>query len=276
MMNRFDFPRIRLALLSLAMAWVATHTTLAQKQASARIHTDKPTFAVSVVKASGPDSPTRSVHFLPGGRFTAQGVNVRLLIKIAYNLNDDELIGGPAWTGIKRFDIDAAPDSPDGDAVDMPRNQLRLQALLADRFQLQMRDEMKTMSTYALVVAKGGPKLKPPQTPSAKMQAHSNTGQLFLTNATLDQFANAVSDWVGHPVLNKTGLDGNYDLRLQWTPDQPSTAADTTDPPANQPAYSSGPTIFTALHQQLGLSLELHKSQALCKVVEGVEMPSEN
>jgi uncharacterized protein (TIGR03435 family) len=235
---------------------------------------DSPTFAVSVVKPSGSDS-VRSIKFSPGGRLTARYATVRLLIKIAYDLNDDELTGGPAWIGSKRFDIDATPDAPDGAVVDQLRNRQRLQGLLADRFQLDLRSEMRMMSTYALVVAKSGPKLKKSQAPDEPTQFHANAGEVLLTNATLDQFANAVSDWVRQPVLNQTGLDGKYDLRLEWTPDQPVATADSTGAPPDQPA-NAGPTIFTALQQQLGLSLQSRKNQALCKVVNRVQLPSEN
>jgi Protein of unknown function (DUF3738) len=123
--------------------------------------------------------------------------------------------GGSAWIGTKQFDVDATPDVPDGDVVDQVRNRQRLQGLLADRFQLDLRSEMRMMSTYALVIAKSGPKLKKSQTPDAPTQFHANAGEVFLTNASLDQFANAVSDWVRQPVLNQTGLDGKYDLRLE-------------------------------------------------------------
>ena len=235
---------------------------------------DSPTFAVSVVKPSGSDS-VRSIKFSPGGRLTARYATVRLLIKIAYDLNDDELTGGPAWISSKRFDIDATPDAPDGAVVDQLRNRQRLQGLLADRFQLDLRSEMRMLSTYALVVAKSGPKLKKSQAPDAPTQFHANAGVVMLTNATLDQFANAVSDWVGQPVLNQTGLDGKYDLRVEWTPDQPAATTDSTGAPVNDSA-NSGPTIFTALQQQLGLSLVPRKNQALCKVVNRVQLPSEN
>jgi uncharacterized protein (TIGR03435 family) len=252
----------------------AACVVFAQPTPTPPANANSPTFAVSVVRPSGRDSD-RSIKFSPGGRLTARYATVRLLIKVAYNLNDDELTGGPAWIGLKRFDIDATPDAPDGDVVDMVRNRQRLQALLADRFQLDLRSEMRMMSTYALVVAKSGPKLKKSQAQDGPTQFHANNGEVMLTNATLDQFANAVSDWVGQPVLNQTGLDGKYDLRLEWTPDQPAATADSTGAPVNA-SVNSGPTIFTALQQQLGLSLQPRKNQALCKVVSRVQLPSEN
>jgi bla regulator protein blaR1 len=260
-------------LVYFALLPLAAPTALAQATPSMAASLDGPAFAVSVVRASGPTT-NRSIKFEPGGRFVARGASVRLLIKIAYNLNDDELTGGPGWIGLDRFDIDAAPDTPDGSAVNMDRVRTRLQGLLADRFQLKMRDEMKMMSTYALMIAKGGPRLKKSATQDAPMQSHLNGGELLFKNATMDQFANAVSDWVRQPVLNQTGLDGEYDLRLEWTPD-PAVPGSPTDASASQ-SISSGPTIFTALQQQMGLSLQARKNQALCKVVEQVVRPAAN
>jgi uncharacterized protein (TIGR03435 family) len=254
---------------------LATCAAYAQTTTAAPDNADNATFAVAVVKPSAPDE-SRNIKFLPGGRFVARGATVRLLIKIAYNLNDDELDGGPSWIGLKRFDIEATPDTPDA-ATDSGRNHLRLQRLLTDRFQLKLRSEKKTMSTYALLVAKGGPKLKPAATPGAPSQFHGNNGTIFLTNATMDQFAAGMSDWVGHPVLNQTGLDGKYDIKLEWTPDQPQPPGSPgAAPPSATPSYDSGPTIFTALQQQLGLSLQSRKNEALCEVVESVELPAEN
>ena len=274
MTRRVALPRACRTLALLAAMSAASHLVLAQVIPTPPANTGSPIFAVSAVRPSGPDS-VRSIKFSPGGRLTARYATVRLLIKIAYDLNDDELTGGPAWIGMKRFDIDATPDAPDGDAVDSVRNRQRLQGLLAERFQLDLRSEMRMMSTYALVVAKSGPKLKKSQAPDAPTQSHANAGVVMLTNATLDQFANAVSDWVRQPVLNQTGLDGKYDLRVEWTPDQPAATTDSTGAPVNDSA-NSGPTIFTALQQQLGLSLVPRKNQALCKVVNRVQLPSEN
>lgn len=239
--------------------------------------TTAPAFAASVVKPSGPASGNGlSVKFLPGGRFVARNANVRLLIKIAYNLNDDEVTGGPAWIGLKHFDIDAtmdaATDSGNG-TVDKERNHLLLQGLLRDRFQLKLRSEMRPMSTYALVAAKGGPKMTLSAAQAGDAQIHGGLGHITAANASMDQLAAAVEDWVGHPVKNLTGLDGRYDFKLEWTPDQ------ATGPGASQvtdPADYSGPTIFTAVQQQLGLSLQARKTDSLCEVVESVELPSEN
>jgi uncharacterized protein (TIGR03435 family) len=272
MIRRIVLPRVCGRLALFVAMFAAAHLGFAQATPTPAASAGSPTFAVSVVRLSGPDS-VRSIKFAPGGRLTARYATVRLLIKIAYDLNDDELTGGPAWIGTKRFDIDATPDAPDGDVVDSVRNRQRLQGLLADRFQLDLRSEMRMMSTYALVVGKSGPKLKKSQAPDAPTQFHANAGVVMLTNATLDQFANAVSDWVGEPVLNQTGLDGKYDLRLEWTPDQPA-AADAMGAPVS--SANAGPTIFTALQQQLGLSLQPRKNEALCKIVNRVELPSEN
>ena len=238
-----------------------------------------PVFAASVVKPSGPASGNGlSVKFLAGGRFVARNANVRLLIKIAYNLNDDEVTGGPAWIGLKHFDIDATTDAAadTSGVVDKERNHLLLQGLLRDRFQLRLRSEMRQMSTYALVLAKGGPKMTPSATQDGDAHIRGGLGHITAANASLDQLAAAVEDWVGHPVKNLTGLDGKYDFKLDWTPDQAMAAGGASGGAATDQSDYSGPTIFTAVQQQLGLSLQARKTDSLCEVVESVELPSEN
>ncbi|HKO20941.1 MAG TPA: TIGR03435 family protein [Acidobacteriaceae bacterium] len=271
----------------LAICAVALMGSAASAQPVAR-----PTFAVAAIKPSASDTG-RSIKFLPGGRFVATGANVRLLIKVAYNLNDDQVSGGPSWIGMKRFDIDAKPDAPTGDAptstdaaavsdADKTRVQdvthLRLQALLEDRFHLKLRSEMKEMNTYALVVAKSGPKLTKAADPAAAPHFQGSSGALVATSASMDQLAGAMSDWVGHPVLNFTGIGGRYDFRLTWSPDQPVQWAmpggSLSAPPPSQD--TGGPTIFTALQQQLGLSLQSRKAKTLFETVENVQLPSEN
>lgn len=234
-----------------------------------------PSFEVATIKPSGPDSGSGlSVHFLPGGRFAVRNASIRLLIKIAYNLNDDEVSGGPSWISSRKFDIDAKADATtmDPSATGNTQTRLRLQVLLKDRFKLRLRREMKEMSTYALVVAKSGSKLTKSPTSETTVHFQGAQGNINASNATLDQLAAAVEDWVGHPVQNMTELDGRYNFKLQWTPDQ--TAPNAGSPPT--PPDDSGPSIFTALQEQLGLRLQARKIQAPCEFVESVELPTEN
>ena len=261
----------RLVMITALMS-IGSAVTFGQAAASA----DGASFDVAAIKPSGPDSGNGlSVKFLPGG-FTARNASVRLLIKIAYNLNDDEVSGGPAWIGLKKFDIDAKRDAAATSSTDRAQTRLMLQGLLRDRFKLKLRSETKEMATFALVVAKGGPKLKRSTTPDGDVHFQGGLGSITASNATLNQLAAAVEDWVGHPVENMTGLDGKYDFKLEWTPDQANVSSPADAVGSSPPHDYSGPTIFTAVQQQLGLSLQSRKIQAPCEIVESVELPSEN
>ena len=146
----------QLVMITVALLPIGSAIAFGQTAASA----DSASFDVAAIKPSGPDSGNGlSVKFLPGG-FAARNASVRLLIKIAYNLNDDEVSGGPSWIGMKKFDIDAKRDTATTTGNDKLQTRLMLQSLLRDRFKLKLRSETKEMATFALVVAKGGPKLK--------------------------------------------------------------------------------------------------------------------
>ena len=248
----------------------------------ARAETAAPSFAVAAIKPSGPDSGSgMSIKFLPGGRLVARNATLRLLIKIAYNLNDDQLGGGPAWAAFKRFDIDAKPDTPsDGGTQTMTTqesqyfNQSLMRSLLSDRFQLKLRTETRDISLYALVVAKGGLKLT--RSASADTQAHvsARLGLIHGVNATMDDIARELGDKVGHPVENHTGLDVRYDFKVEWTPDASQGIA--APGPAAADSSDTGPDLFTAVQQQMGLKLEATKSRAAYEVIESAQIPAEN
>jgi uncharacterized protein (TIGR03435 family) len=238
-----------------------------------------PAFAVSAIKASGPASGNgMSIKFLPGGFFIARNVSLRVLIKIAYDLDDEQLSGGPTWTAFKRFDVDAKPDAPANDAnmTTTQRQQYRqalLQSLLRDRFQLTLRSDTKEMPVYLLEVGKGGAKLKNSQGAPVGSPIKSGAGSIVGTGASMADLANDLKERVGsgHPVEDATGLAGRYDFKLEWTPDALSTTAATA--PANG---DSGPDLFTAIQQQLGLKLEASKRAAPYEVIENVQLPAEN
>lgn len=181
----------------------------------------------------------------------------------------------------------------------------RVQSLLADRFNLKLHRESKELPVYALVVAKNGPKLQPatftppsgdaplpaPPPPGSKDKGafkgqgmRMGPGELVGNAARLSMLTEALSNQLGRTVLDKTRLTGTYDFSLKWTPDQssgqmfkgPGASPDSHTPNEDAPPESSGPTIFTALQEQLGLKLESQKGPVEVLVVDQVEKPSEN
>jgi uncharacterized protein (TIGR03435 family) len=244
---------------------------------------DAPTFAVSSIKPSGPDSAARKVHIEPG-HFFAQGVTLRILIKIAYDLNDDQLTGGPTWTAFKRFDVEAKVDPAALDRTNTMTtkevetfNRQLLQGLLSERFKLRMRTDTKDMPTYALVLGKSGAKLKPTHGVAGDPKTTWKPGLITGQGASMDDLTHQLEEAVRHPVQNLTSLNGAYDFRLEWVPDPGMMAPSPLDSGSQQNDMTdSGPTLFSALQQQLGLRLERRTTRAPYKAVESVELPTDN
>ena len=247
-----------------------------------------PGFEVASIKPSDPDSNLR-VDFAPGGKLFITHATLRFLIKIAYDIGDDQLAGDPGWIASKRFDLVATPEKPlGGDPKNMAPNQillfhksvrLRLQRLLADRFQLELRRESIPMPIFALLVARGGPK-KLTVTKSAddpQLKAKFGNGVLNAVGVDMVTLAKYLSEGqTGRPVVDMTGLKDKYDFHLEWTPDtNPNSVPGDTG--ANQPPPDAGGiSIFTALQQQLGLKLEARTDSADRLVVVRAELPSAN
>jgi uncharacterized protein (TIGR03435 family) len=250
-----------------------------------------PAFEVASVKPSDPDSQLK-IDFAAGGRLFVRHATLRFLIKIAYDVTDDQLAGGPGWVGSARFDVQARPSVPQpGDPATMSKDELtlfhepmrlRLQRLLAERFQLELTKESKPMPIFALVAAKpggGGIKMKLDASPGdAVMAGNTGYGTLKATRVDMDTLARFLNEGqTGRPVVNRTGLRGRFDFTLEWAPDSgrnPSTA----DPsaPLSPPTDAPGVSIFTALTQQLGLKLEAQAGSADRLVITRAAMPSAN
>jgi bla regulator protein BlaR1 len=247
-----------------------------------------PEFEVASIKPSAPDSDLKVV-FAPGGKLYISNATLRFLIKVAYDIGDDQLARGPKWIGSKRFDVQAIPDKPvAGDPKNMAPDQilvfhkptrLRLQRLLADRFQLELRKESTPMPIFALVVAKGGPK-KLTSTKSAvdpQLNANPGGGELNAIGVDMATLAKFLSEGqTGRPVIDMTGLKDNYDFHLEWSPDTSQNALPPGGAPNQQPMDAGGISIFTALQQQLGLKLDTRTSAADRLVVVRAELPSAN
>ena len=247
-----------------------------------------------------------------GGRFRVTNLPLRQLIILAYADRSQgppapgggpgiAITGGPSWINTDRYDIEARPEQ--GFIPTTEQAQKMLQALLEERFGLQVRHETKDGPIYALTVAKGGVKAKksadqtpltfgapppggpaggpppppPPFNPGGPMPRGMmmvGLGQLRATAQTMTGFAGLLTGSAGRKVVDRTSLEGLYDFELSWTPDQI---------PANLPADvpfprpdPNGPSIFTALQEQLGLKLESATGPLESIVIEKVQKPTEN
>jgi bla regulator protein blaR1 len=223
---------------------------------------------------------------LPGGGLRTSGANLRFLVTLAYQIRYFQVLDGPKWIDSDRFDIIATVDrsKPAGDEPADPTKvtaaQLtnmqdemrpRLMALLAERFGLKVHRETKEQPIYELVLGKSGPKI---ETVTGNFGGlHITKNQVVGEGATIDMLSTALANQVGRPVVDRTGLAGSFNFKLNWTP------ADTI-PPNGADSVStvdqSGPSIFTAIREQLGLELRATKGPAEVLVIERVERPSAN
>lgn len=171
-------------------------------------------------------------------------------------------IGGPEWLNDVRFDI-AAKFAP---GTTSEQFQQMLQSLLADRFHLKFHRETRELPVYALVVAKGGPKLKPADA-SGNTSSNSNGNRVHLAaTITLTRFAEYLSQHANRPVLDQTGLPGPYEITLDYAENSLAANSDSTVP-----------SLFTAVQEQLGLRLEPERAPIEFFVVDSAEkIPTEN
>ena len=239
-------------------------------------------FEVATVKPGNPGDHRKMFGILPGGRFTASNVTVKELILFAYNLKDQQLAGGPGWAGSETFDVVGKPEG----SANPDQIKLMMRTLLEDRFKLTMRHESKDLSVYNLVVQKNGPKLTeskvdPQAGPGGpRRNVRMGRGLVEGQQMSMAMLADVLSKVAGRTVLDKTGLTGTYDVKLEWTPDVGDTPfkglSREGDAPAATSSEGSGPSLFTAIQEQLGLRLEAQKGAVEVFVVENVVKPSDN
>src|SRR5215471_17230224 len=183
------------------------------------------------------------------GPVVIRGGTVRELMTQAYRVRDFQISGGPDWLVTDRWNLEAH-------AEDVPSMDIVLQSLLEDRFQLKIHRESKDMPIYELSIAKGGAKIKlsapptfrrpePGKPPEPRHLVRTSGNSLIGNAVSITNLAAALGGLLGRIVVDKTGLQGLYDLELKWE-------ADT----ATSPSDDSGPSIFTAIQEQLGLKLE--------------------
>ena len=259
-----------------------------------------PVYEVASIKPNKSSDPTRAIRATPD-RLAITNFTLRMLIRTAYGVQDFQISGGPNWLNSENYDVEAKMDSSMVDEMaklSPDQRQLQtlhmLQSLLADRFRLALHRETKELPVYALVIGKYGPKFqeaKPGDTyPNgiagpgghplgAGALLRMERGKLVGQGVPLSNLVEVLSqeNLVGRTVVNKTGLAGNYDFTLQWTSDESRASTGGQQGTENPPApNSSGPSLFTAIQEQLGLKLESQKSSVEILVIDHVEKASEN
>jgi len=270
----------------------------------------KPVFEVASIKPylESSSNPLDFSGFLshPGGHFRVTGVSLKILLTYAYRLRDEQIVGGPAWISSALWEVSAkAEDSnipatpPTFDPAVPDAMALMVQALIQDRFRLRSHREVKELPTYDLVINKGGPKIQkandqtPPipkqPTNDASRTRNAGTNPLPAPRGVLNMFnsptgstlqgtavplsylANALAISLRRAVMDRTSLMGLYDFKLQWAPD-PMLGI-------NGPRGANGsvgPSIFTAVQEQLGLKLDSSRGPVEVLVIDSVRQPSEN
>jgi uncharacterized protein (TIGR03435 family) len=229
---------MRIAILGLAVA--------------SAIFAQIPRFEVASVRPGRPNQPTGGGLVTGNGRLLVENETLKRCIMGAFSVGPNQIVGGPPWLETDTFHISAKAEQPTGDALIMQM----LQELLKDRFKLEAHRESRTIQAYVLGVAKNGPKLE--KSAGGESITQNGRGRITANVTTMDHFAQVLSRQMDFPVVNETGIEGLFDLKIEWT------NADT------------GPSIFTAIQEQLGLRLTSRKTPVEVLVIDHVEKPSEN
>jgi bla regulator protein blaR1 len=223
-----------------------------------------PEFEVASVKPHKPQpGPLRVSMSVENGRLSYTNVTLKSCIQRAFSLRQYQISGGPGWFADERFDVIAKAAGP----ADKAQVMRMLQALLAGRFKLKFHIETKEMPVYSLVVAKNGLKIKEAKDNGNGTQIDGDPQHpLSVRNISMAGFAGTLSrlQELDSPVIDATGLKGVFNFTLDYSPDSAA------------PSDNAGPSIFTALTEQLGLKLEAGKGPVDILVIDHVERPSDN
>jgi uncharacterized protein (TIGR03435 family) len=231
-------------------------------------------FDVASVKPNRSDADSGRLNILPGGRLVITNATVRDIVRFAFQIQDYQLLDGPGWMNSEHFDISAKSESNPND-IQVRR---MLQSLLAERFRLVVHRDTRDVPIYALVLArqdgKLGANLKRSETdcraPRATqqrpcgmaMKRGADSVTLTAGSISLGMLAASLGSLVHRPTRDRTGLDGQFDVTLEWAPSQGGDA--------------SSSSLFTALSEQLGLKLESTSGPVETVIVDDVARPTPN
>ncbi len=207
--------------------------------------------------------------------FTATNLRLKNLLSNAFNIREDLISGLPGWAESTRYDLKAKivdPDLPTLNKLTDKQREAMLAQILIDRFALKTHTEVKQLPVYNLVDAPHGPKFKPSpvQDPDhGGMRASDHDADI-----TASPIATLVYLLAGHlhrTVIDQTNLTARYDLHLTWAPDRPAAAGQD-----NGQTDDTGPSLFSAIQDQLGLKLVPAKGPVTTLVVDHIDPPTPN
>lgn len=263
-----------------------------------------PKFEVATVRATKDDDGRTMIRFTPDG-ISIHGVPLKMLLREAFGVEDDRILGEPSWVK-NRYDLEAkvgADDAPKLKDLKFDDRRAMMLPLLQDRFNLKYHHETRDLTIYSLVVSKGGVKMKktapdPPQSDDAKPDAPpkpdsanpngpprfrhglmmNGRGHLESTGTNMEMLTHVLASQLGRTVADKTALSGEYDFTLQWTPDDVGTpmGGDSGPGKGDVSPDAGGPSLLTALEEQLGLKLESTKTSVDVIVIDHIDSPTEN
>jgi uncharacterized protein (TIGR03435 family) len=275
--------KLLLAAATLAAIAAPIAIGIATATASRAQETDpKLRFEVSSIKPTKNPGGRGGMQVLPGGGLRMDGVTLLSLIAFAYDVREGQITGAPKWAGEEAFNVlakpehptaadDAAPTSGPGN-VAWDRVRVRTRNMLVERFHLETHTTAKETSGYALVVAKGGTKLVQ-STSQGPPRTMRNIRQIDARNGTMNMLAAVLTGYMGSPVEDRTKLTGSYDYKLEYAPDPGATHMPEA-PHESNPA--EGPSLLTALQEQLGLKMESARVATRTIVIDKVEKLSAN
>ena len=270
------------AVIAATVIVLASPTSVLVAQSAGRAK-QLPRFEVASVKLHTADDQPEMMVAQPGGRFVAVNVPLRHVIRTAFQLQNDQIVGGPDWLATDRFDIEArAAGMPGAPSVELLA---MLQSLLTDRFKLTTHREMRELPVFALERVRRdralGAGLRPTICPELAIDlkrpkpcANMSTGPGSLTarNMPFSQLMVFLSPYLNRVLVDRTGLDGRYDVDLKWLPQQADTAVAPPSPPGGEDRAS----LFTAVQEQLGLKLESTMGTVEVLVIDSVAHPAPN
>lgn len=232
-----------------------------------------PEIEVASIKPSDPNNRGFGIiRPMPGNQtYYAKNMTLRTMMTVAYTVTDRQIAGGPDWVGAELWDMNAKANR----ACTTDELHDLLAKLLEERFRLKLKREKRDLPVWELVVEKGGHKMPVHDASDidrGPMGPGPNGRGMAGKNIPMKYFAFVLSRLLDRNVVDKTGLDGYFDVTLDFVREQQGVRVDGTPPPPPQ----DGPTIFEALQKQLGLRLVSARGPVDFLVIDHVERPSEN